>query len=102
MSGARRVQWVESPLGVPSVQVVRIGGMVRKRKGREDQVRMAKVRVSGGMHEGQLEILMQFWTRNNPHQDTLEIGGVLATVAQWREVLLPLLGLEVPPTGSLI
>lgn len=34
--------------------------------------------------------------QDNPHLDTLEINGVLGTLAQWRQVLAPLLGLNVP------
>ena len=30
----------------------------------------------------------------NPKEDTLEIGGVHGSVHQWRQVLLPLLGLK--------
>ena len=30
----------------------------------------------------------------DPHMDTLEIGGVMGTVEQWRQVFTPLLGVE--------
>lgn len=33
---------------------------------------------------------------NDPHADTLEINGVMGTVDQWRQILLPLLQMEVP------
>lgn len=38
----------------------------------------------------------------NPFRDVLAINGVRGTVDQWRQILLPLLGLAYPPAARLI
>jgi hypothetical protein len=43
-----------------------------------------------------LEICYEERPTGDPHTDTLKINGVYATVHQWRQVLLPLLGMKMP------
>ena len=81
-----------------------IGGFqqayVTRRKGRRTGPNSAigpRTRVKCGCGCGTyLDIHELFEPSGEAHFDTLEIGGVVATVAYWREILAPLLGLELP------
>ena len=48
-------------------------------------------RVKCGCCDQAFEIYFDDHATGNPHTDFLEINGVYGTVAQWRELLLPLL-----------
>lgn len=52
------------------------------------------VRVKCGCCTRAIEIYHDAEPTGDAHQDTLEIGGVSGTLDQWRQVLLPLLGME--------
>lgn len=52
------------------------------------------IRVKCGCCEESLVIHFDDNPTGIPNYDTLEINGVLGTVDQWRQVLLPLLGLK--------
>ncbi len=56
-----------------------------------------RIRVKCGCCDQAVEIFHDTTLTGNIHDDTLEINGVNGTVDQWRKVLLPLLGMEVPP-----
>ena len=49
-----------------------------------------RIKIKCGCCDKSVEIYHENKT-DNPHRDTLEINGVLASVDQWRQVLLPLL-----------
>ncbi|MDO8598572.1 MAG: hypothetical protein Q7S02_00500, partial [bacterium] len=72
---------------------------ITRRKARRTgprRVISARVRVRCGCCNEALEIHHDHDPTGNIHCDSLEINGVSGTVGQWREVLLPLLGMKVP------
>jgi len=64
----------------------------RKGKGKQDP----RIRVKCSCCNQAVEIYHPNNPTGKPGLDTLAINGVLGTVDQWRQVLLPLLGMEVP------
>ena len=69
---------------------------VTRRKGRQRCSKVTlcpRVRVKCGCCSEAVDIYVHHGLRRpvNVHTDTLEVNGVLGTVAQWRKVLLPLL-----------
>ena len=73
---------------------------ITRRKARQRGVRTRTapiVRVKCGCCPQAVEICHDEQPTGNTHHDTLEVSGVSGTIHQWRQVLLPLLGMAVPP-----
>lgn len=65
---------------------------VRKQKGRKAE----RILIRCGCCNERVELYPSknpFCSEHNPSLCTIEIGGVIATVRQWRKVLGPLLGM---------
>jgi len=70
---------------------------VTRRKARRvsrNRTSMPCVTVKCGCCSHAVEICHETTPTGDKNQDTLEIGGVHGTVDQWRQVLLPLLGIK--------
>jgi hypothetical protein len=53
---------------------------------------MPSILIRCGCCNERLEIYLERTPTGNPNSDILEINGVVGTVDQWKQVLLPLLG----------
>lgn len=88
-----KVDKIEDERGGPPLRVTH-------RKGRAPQGRRAgkdpSIRVRCGCCSEAVEIFYSLDSNRDPCVETLEIAGVIGTVQQWREVLCPMLGIEVP------
>lgn len=73
-----------SPLRITRSKARKVG-----QKGRK----MPRIRVKCGCCKQAVEIYHDEELTGSSMMDTLEINGVYGTVGQWRQVLLPLLGL---------
>lgn len=67
---------------------------VTHRKARKKK--SASIRVKCGCCKEAVEIYPQKEPDENPSRNLIEINGVFGTMDQWRQVLCPLLGLEIP------
>ena len=63
-----------------------------RRKGRK--LMAPSIRVKCGCCNEAVEIYFDDERACNPSTDTLEINGVIGTVNQWKQILLPLLGFK--------
>jgi len=77
-----------------SVQKPRVHHRKGRKRGRIFHLPRMLVRCA--CCEGKLEIFHDCPITGYLDADTLEINGVIATIEQWREILLPLLQMEVP------
>lgn len=85
-----RIEKVEDGLvGTPPFRITRR----KERRTSPRSTRLPRIRVKCGCCENAVEIYHDTTPTGNAHHDRLEINGVDGTVAQWRKVLLPLLGL---------
>lgn len=57
--------------------------------------RMPRIRVKCGCCDKAVEICVDEEPAGDPSMDTLRINGVMGTVDQWRQVLLPLLDVKI-------
>ncbi|MCI5108771.1 MAG: hypothetical protein MRY49_02905 [Candidatus Pacebacteria bacterium] len=66
---------------------------IQRRKGRVTGKNRtsARIRVGCGCCKEELLIFADAKPSGNPNSDTLEIGGVIGTIEQWRSLLYPLL-----------
>ncbi len=66
----------------------------RKRRGRQ----APRTCVTCGCCKESLVICPPDDSQGNPFLESMEINGVNGTIAEWRELLCPLLGLKIPRT----
>ena len=77
---------------------LRVTGRKAHKKGRITH--RPRIRVKCGCCEQAVEICHEATPTGNENQDILEINGVHGTIDQWRKVLLPLLGVDIPAQKS--
>lgn len=58
----------------------------------------ASIRIKCGCCKEALEVFPQEKPDENPSRNLIEINGVIGTMDQWRKILCPILGVEIPPT----
>ena len=65
--------------------------ITRRKMRKKGKVISTRIRVKCGCCSEAIEIHADSAPTGDVHQDTLEIGGVFATVDQWRRIFLPIL-----------
>ncbi len=76
--------------------------VIREYVGGGKRVQSARIRVKCGCCDQALEIFPADRGAVCANADTIEINGVLATIAQWRQVLLPMLGVAMPESAEIV
>ena len=71
-----------------------VGNPLRITTRRARQRTAPSIRVKCGCCDKALVICHDAQPTGNPHADILEIGGVMGTVNQWKQVFLPLFGIK--------